>query len=133
MSVDYRKSLVVPIGMCITAGWLGGLSLGKTQDEIGAMLSETSNLNIEGSRTWKDKHREIFTIQYPYIQKVADSYRLPVDNLMKVSPDVPSSAANDGTEPSTENNDNGSAMQAPRRFRRPRLLLVFLPRQLLDL
>ncbi|GKD81694.1 hypothetical protein Tco_1348533, partial [Tanacetum coccineum] len=62
-----------------------------------------------GSRTWKDKHRELFTIQYRYIQKVADSYCLPVDDLMKVSPDVPSSAANDGTEPSTENNDNGSA------------------------
>ncbi|GJX84270.1 hypothetical protein Tco_0335044 [Tanacetum coccineum] len=61
-SVEYRKSLVVPIGLCFTAGWLGGLNLGKNEDEVASMLSETSNLDIEGSKTWKDKHRELFTM-----------------------------------------------------------------------
>ncbi|GJW86405.1 hypothetical protein Tco_0161745 [Tanacetum coccineum] len=47
------------------------------------------DLDIEGSKSWEAKHRELFTMQYPYIQMVADSYRLPMDDLMKVSPDAP--------------------------------------------
>ncbi|GJS73114.1 hypothetical protein Tco_0705955 [Tanacetum coccineum] len=47
--------------------WLGGLSMGKNEEEIAAMLSETNNLDIEGSKTWKDKHCKLFTKQYPYV------------------------------------------------------------------
>ncbi|GJX82290.1 hypothetical protein Tco_0331771 [Tanacetum coccineum] len=113
MSVEYMKSLAVPIGLCLSAGWLGDLSLGKTQEQIAAMLFETSNLDIEGFITWKDKHCEIFTKQYPYVQKVVDSYRLPMDALMKISPDDPPPTANDGTKPSTKNNDDCTATKTP--------------------
>ncbi|GKC21579.1 hypothetical protein Tco_1023729 [Tanacetum coccineum] len=63
-SFEYQKSLVVPIGLCFTAGWMG---------------------------------------------KVADSYHLPLDALMKISPNVPPLAADDGVGPSVENNGDGSA------------------------
>ncbi|GKA34874.1 hypothetical protein Tco_0721303 [Tanacetum coccineum] len=53
------------------------------------MLSETRDLDIEGSKSWEAKHDEIFTMQYPYVQKVVASYHLLVDDLMKISPDVP--------------------------------------------
>ncbi|GJS96253.1 hypothetical protein Tco_0803221 [Tanacetum coccineum] len=67
ISMEYQNSLAVPIGLCFTSGWLGGLSLGMKQEEIVAMLSETSNLDIEGSKAWKDKHHKLFTKQYPYV------------------------------------------------------------------
>nr|GEY82509.1 hypothetical protein [Tanacetum cinerariifolium] len=35
------------------------------------------------------KHRELFTIPYPYIQKFADSYDLSMSELLEVSPNVP--------------------------------------------
>nr|GEW44064.1 hypothetical protein [Tanacetum cinerariifolium] len=45
--------------------------------------------------TAKDQeHRELFTMQYPYAQKVADSYHLSIADLMKVSLDVPPSPTN---------------------------------------
>ncbi|GJU97780.1 hypothetical protein Tco_1327051 [Tanacetum coccineum] len=110
-SSEYRKSLAVPVGLCFTAGWLGGLSLGKTEDEIAAVLSETGNLDIEGSKAWKDKHRELFTKQYMYIRKVAESYRLPMDTLLQVSPDPPHVDINNG--PSTEVNAGNAATQVP--------------------
>nr|GEV17990.1 hypothetical protein [Tanacetum cinerariifolium] len=44
-------------------------------------------VHIEGSKTWKAKHRELFTKSYPLIQKVSDSYRLLFDSLMKLIPD----------------------------------------------
>ncbi|GKA83834.1 hypothetical protein Tco_0805429 [Tanacetum coccineum] len=89
-NVEYRQSLAASVSMCFTAGWLGGLSLGRSEDEIVQILSEYEDLDIEGSRSWEAKHRELFTKSYPYIQKIADSYDLPMDELLKVSLDVPS-------------------------------------------
>ncbi|GKG48601.1 hypothetical protein Tco_0512748, partial [Tanacetum coccineum] len=40
-----------------------------------------------------------------------DSYRLPVDDLLKISPDVP--PTNIEPDPFTEANDEGGATQAP--------------------
>ncbi|GJZ24425.1 hypothetical protein Tco_0561884 [Tanacetum coccineum] len=53
-SVKYRKSLAVPIGVCYIAGWLGGLSLGHKEEEVAAILPNTSNLDIEGSKVSPD-------------------------------------------------------------------------------
>ncbi|GJZ06695.1 hypothetical protein Tco_0540488 [Tanacetum coccineum] len=93
-SVEYQKSLAVPVSLCFTAGWLGGLSLGRTEDQIATMLSETRDLDITGSKSWEARHRELFTMQCPYVQKVDDSYHLSIVDLMKVSSDVPLSPTN---------------------------------------
>ncbi|GJV11145.1 hypothetical protein Tco_1352686 [Tanacetum coccineum] len=95
MSVEYRQSLAALVGSCYTAGWLGGLSLGRTEEQIAQILFESQDLDIEGSKTWEAKHRELFTKSYPYVQKIADSYDLPMSELLKVVPDVPS--ADEGT------------------------------------
>nr|GEU87947.1 integrase, catalytic region, zinc finger, CCHC-type, peptidase aspartic, catalytic [Tanacetum cinerariifolium] len=55
------------------------------------MLSETRDLDIEGSKSWEARHQELFTMQYPYVQKVAESYHLPIADLINVSLDVPPS------------------------------------------
>ncbi|GJY64997.1 hypothetical protein Tco_0466457 [Tanacetum coccineum] len=54
------------------------------------ILSGSEDLDIEGSKSWEAKHRELFTKSYPCVQKVSDSYDLPMDELLKVSRDVPS-------------------------------------------
>ncbi|GJV75066.1 hypothetical protein Tco_1506650 [Tanacetum coccineum] len=102
-SVEYKRSLVVPVSLCFTVRWLGGLSLGKMEDQVAAMLAETRNVDIKGSKEWQAKHQELFTVQYPFIQKVAESYRILIDDLLKISPDVP--PANVEPNPSTEAND----------------------------
>ncbi|GJS46438.1 ribonuclease H-like domain-containing protein [Tanacetum coccineum] len=113
-SVEYKRSLAVHVGLCFTAGWLGGLSLGKTEDQVAAMLAETQNVDIKGSKEWQAKHQELFIVQYPFIQKVADSYRIIIDDLLKISPDVP--PANVKPNPSTEANDGGRNSTFRRRF-----------------
>ncbi|GJX68383.1 hypothetical protein Tco_0304110 [Tanacetum coccineum] len=43
------------------------------------------------------------------------SYRLPLDDLMKISPNVPPPTANDIVRPSVENNGDGStALASPK-------------------
>nr|GEV52355.1 hypothetical protein [Tanacetum cinerariifolium] len=56
-SVEYRKSLAAPVLLCFTVGWLGGLSLGRVEDQIAKFLSEAQHLDIEGSKSWEAKHR----------------------------------------------------------------------------
>ncbi|GJW29367.1 hypothetical protein Tco_0046242 [Tanacetum coccineum] len=109
---EYRKIIAIPVGLCYTAGWLGGLSLGKTKDQIAPILSETRNLDIKGSKTRKDNHRELFTKQCPFIQKVVDSYRLPIEALLQVSFDLPSAEASIG--PPIRVNTETTGTQAPR-------------------
>ncbi|GKC20744.1 hypothetical protein Tco_1022894 [Tanacetum coccineum] len=99
--------------LCLTVSWLGGLSLGKSEEQNATVLSETRDLDIEGSKTWEAKHRELFIMQYPYIQKVVGSYRLLVDALMKVSPDVLPSNTADGAEPSTADGTGDAARRSP--------------------
>nr|GEU97965.1 hypothetical protein [Tanacetum cinerariifolium] len=60
-SVEYKKSLAAP------------------------------DLDIEGLKLYEAKHRELFTMSYPYVQKVADSYGLSMTELLKISSEVPSS------------------------------------------
>ncbi|GKE38030.1 hypothetical protein Tco_1461435 [Tanacetum coccineum] len=52
-------------------------------------------------------------MKYPYIQKVADSYSLPVDALMKVSPDVPPLAPRDKTRTCTADDTSDVAQRSP--------------------
>ncbi|GJT09137.1 hypothetical protein Tco_0843599 [Tanacetum coccineum] len=87
--------------------------LGRTEDQVATMLSETRDLDIEGSKSWKERHRELFIMQYPYIRKVANSYRLSVDALMKVSPDVPPPPRASGTRTSTADGTGDVAQQSP--------------------
>ncbi|GJT58811.1 hypothetical protein Tco_1002344 [Tanacetum coccineum] len=46
-SSEYRKSLAIPVGLCFTAGWLGGVSLGKSEDEIAARVAESYRLPLD--------------------------------------------------------------------------------------
>nr|GEY15938.1 transposase (putative), gypsy type [Tanacetum cinerariifolium] len=61
---------------------------GRTEKDIAVVLSNTSNLDIEGSKVWKEKYHELFTMKYPYVQKISDSHRLRLSDLMNASPDV---------------------------------------------
>ncbi|GJS39518.1 hypothetical protein Tco_0564561 [Tanacetum coccineum] len=88
-SVEYRQTLAASVSLCYTVGWLGGISLGRSEEDIAGLLAGTRDLDIEGSKSWEAKHRELFTTQDPYVQKVANSYILPMADLLRVSPDVP--------------------------------------------
>ncbi|GKE55761.1 hypothetical protein Tco_1494946 [Tanacetum coccineum] len=88
-SVEYRRNLAASVQLCFTAGWLGGLALGRTEEEVARFLSETQDLDIEGSKSWEERHRALFTTSYPYVQKVANSCDLPMGELWSVYPDAP--------------------------------------------
>ncbi|GKC66325.1 hypothetical protein Tco_1098923 [Tanacetum coccineum] len=108
-SVDYRKSLAASVQLCYTAGWLGGLSLGRIEDQIAQFLSETQYLDIKGSKSWQAKHQELFTMSYPLYPNVPpppvsegttsdaaveDATQQPPASASKISTDISFSATN---------------------------------------
>ncbi|GKC71975.1 hypothetical protein Tco_1117858 [Tanacetum coccineum] len=99
MSVEYRKSLVVPIVLFLTAGWLGGLSLRKTEADIAAVLSETGNLDIK------------VEADIAAVLSETNNLDIKVEALMKLTLDVP--PTNIEPDPSAEANDGGGDSQAP--------------------
>ncbi|GJV02514.1 hypothetical protein Tco_1336083 [Tanacetum coccineum] len=109
MSVKYLQSVAAPVRLSFTIGWLSGLSLGRTEDEIEKFIAQSNNLDIEGSKTWKVKHRELFNKSYPFVQKVSDSYRLPFESLMRLILDAPDFSTTVGTETSSKGTDAGDA------------------------
>ncbi|GJU26008.1 ribonuclease H-like domain-containing protein [Tanacetum coccineum] len=113
-SVKYSQSLAAQVSLCFTSRWLGGLSLGRSEDQVAQFLAGTKDLDIEGSKSREDKHRELFTKQYPYIKKVADSYLLSVADLMKISPDVPTPPPANKTEaPNADGTDDVARTSPP--------------------
>nr|GEY50358.1 hypothetical protein [Tanacetum cinerariifolium] len=46
-SAKYRKVMAVPVSLCYTAGWLGGISLGRYKEEIAGLLAKIKDLDIE--------------------------------------------------------------------------------------
>ncbi|GKD93579.1 hypothetical protein Tco_1373416, partial [Tanacetum coccineum] len=46
-------------------------------------------LKVAEEKIGEEKHRELFTMPYQYIQKVAGSYDLSMSELLEVSSDVP--------------------------------------------
>ncbi|GJX62587.1 hypothetical protein Tco_0295487, partial [Tanacetum coccineum] len=59
MSVEYRKSLAIPIGLCFTSGWLGGLSLDTLMEispnvlpPIDGGIGPSTIDNDDGITTW---------------------------------------------------------------------------------
>ncbi|GJW13785.1 hypothetical protein Tco_0017918 [Tanacetum coccineum] len=57
--------------------------------------------------------REFIPAVYPYIQKVADSYHLSMDDLMKVSPDAPPPPSVNEAGTSTADGTDGAAQRSP--------------------
>ncbi|GJV59069.1 hypothetical protein Tco_1465169 [Tanacetum coccineum] len=83
-SAKYKKSLVVLFSLSFTAR----CPYRQKDEKLGEILKQTDNLDIEGSKAWKSKYKELSTIEYPYVQKIVDSHMLPLDEPMKIVPDV---------------------------------------------
>ncbi|GJU75070.1 hypothetical protein Tco_1272140 [Tanacetum coccineum] len=45
-SVEYRQSVAAPVRLSFTAGWLSGLSLGRTEDEIEKFIAQNSATTV---------------------------------------------------------------------------------------
>ncbi|PWA98145.1 hypothetical protein CTI12_AA004380 [Artemisia annua] len=88
-SVEYKKSLGRVYSLSFTAGWLGGVGIQRKQEDLEKILAGTKKLNMEAPAIWKAEYKKLFQAEYPYIQKLAESFCLPLGDLMNLQPAEP--------------------------------------------
>ncbi|GJW66734.1 hypothetical protein Tco_0121158 [Tanacetum coccineum] len=64
-----------------------GLSLGRTDEEILAVLKDTSNFDAYSNKKLYPMYNKLFEDEYPFVMKIASGYRHSVTDLLKVHPD----------------------------------------------
>ena len=93
-SREYKKSMG-RVYLSYTAGFIdgvkaefdGGAKVNRKEEDVERVLSQVKNLNRDAPATWKAEFNKIFDAEYPYVQKVAGSYRLPLGDLMNLQPE----------------------------------------------
>ncbi|GKF48383.1 hypothetical protein Tco_0141634 [Tanacetum coccineum] len=73
--------------LSIVARWGKGLSLGRTDEEILAVLKDTSNFDAYSNKKLYPMYNKLFKDKYPFVMKIANGYRHSVTDLLKVHPD----------------------------------------------
>ncbi|GKD92260.1 hypothetical protein Tco_1372097 [Tanacetum coccineum] len=68
-------------------GWGNGLSLSQTDDEILAVLKDTSNFDAYSNKKLYPIYNKLFEDEYLFVMKIASGYRHSVTDLLKVHPD----------------------------------------------
>ncbi|GJU04777.1 hypothetical protein Tco_1121207 [Tanacetum coccineum] len=86
-SHEYKQSLSEPFNMAIHVGWGRGLSEGRTEKEIIAVLSRVENFDAYFDRKLYPMYDKLFEKEYPFVMKIASGYHHTVADLLKIHPD----------------------------------------------
>lgn len=94
-SREYKKSMGKVYSLSYTAGFVDGVKadfkdgvkVARDEEDVERVLGQVKNLNREAPSLWKAEFNKIFDAEYPYVKKVAESYRLPLGDLMNLLPE----------------------------------------------
>ncbi|PWA82844.1 hypothetical protein CTI12_AA174500 [Artemisia annua] len=70
----------------LDAGWLAGLKLGRSEEEVAAYIAGNENFDMAAVQNFRAAYDEMFLRLFPYIERVASSFRLPLADVMNILP-----------------------------------------------
>ncbi|GKC49850.1 hypothetical protein Tco_1072595, partial [Tanacetum coccineum] len=99
-SNEYKQSLTDVFNQAIAAGWSEGVKAERDGQEAEAILATAADYDPDCKDTFMSAFDSLFTKSYPYVEKLADSFRLPLGDLQNMWPEgegptVGSNAANE--------------------------------------
>ena len=71
----------------VKADFRDGVKVARDEDDVERVLGQVKNLNQEAPSLWKAEFNKIFEAEYPYVKTIAESYRLPLGDLMNLLPE----------------------------------------------
>nr|GEV78786.1 hypothetical protein [Tanacetum cinerariifolium] len=101
-SNKYNKSLSDVFNQAIAAGWTEGVKVELTQEDAEVILATAADYNPGCKDTFMSAFDSLFTRSYPNVEKLIDSFHLPLEDLQNMWPE--------GTEPTL----SGNAAEAPK-------------------
>ncbi|GJS87343.1 hypothetical protein Tco_0769979 [Tanacetum coccineum] len=86
-SAEYKQSLGEVFSLVVGKGFMDGISIGRGDVDVQAILKATPNVDPASSDTFIDAYEKLFDRRYPYVDKVARMYLLDPSGLQNIMPD----------------------------------------------
>nr|GEU96576.1 hypothetical protein [Tanacetum cinerariifolium] len=86
-SAEYKRSLGKVFTLAVGKGFIDGISIGRKEEDIQAILKATPNVDPTSSETFLTAYENLFYQRYPYVDKVARMYLLDPTELQNIMPD----------------------------------------------
>ncbi|GJW65521.1 hypothetical protein Tco_0117405 [Tanacetum coccineum] len=86
-SAEYKWSLGEAFSLAIGKGFIDGISIGRKDSDIQAILTTTPNVDHASSDIFMVTYEKLFDKRYSYVDKVARVYLLDPSGLQNVMPD----------------------------------------------
>lgn len=86
-SDEYQMAWADVFNAALNAGWVEGVKTGRTnQDEIDALLASKEDLDMAAVEGFQEAYDQMFVRPFPYLERIASSFRLPLADLMNIQP-----------------------------------------------
>ncbi|GJZ78779.1 hypothetical protein Tco_0643616 [Tanacetum coccineum] len=86
-STEYKRSLGEVFSLAVGKGFIEGISIGRKEEDIQAILTATPNVDPSSSETFLPAYEKLFDQRYSYVDKVARMYLLDPTELQNIMPD----------------------------------------------
>ncbi|GKE28883.1 V-type proton ATPase subunit B2 [Tanacetum coccineum] len=86
-SAEYKRSLGQVFSLAVGKGFIEGISIGRVEEDIQAILTATPNVDPSSSDTFLPAYEKLFNQRYSYVDKVARMYLLDPTELQNIMPD----------------------------------------------
>ncbi|GJV03154.1 gypsy type transposase [Tanacetum coccineum] len=103
-SGEYKKSLTDVFNLDIADGWSEGVKAACSEEEAQAFLATAVDYDPACKETFMTEFDSLFDKIYPYVEKLAESFRLPLGDLQNMWPE--------GTGPTLSDNAAGASTTA---------------------
>ncbi|GKA49873.1 hypothetical protein Tco_0742946 [Tanacetum coccineum] len=86
-SVEYKRSLGEAFSLAVGKGFIDGISIGRKEEDIRAILKATPIIDPSSSDIFMKTYEKLFDKRYLYVDKVARMYLLDPSGLQNIMPD----------------------------------------------
>ncbi|GKC31498.1 hypothetical protein Tco_1038792 [Tanacetum coccineum] len=86
-SGEYKKSLTDVFNLAIAAGWSEGVKETCSEEEAQAFLATAVDYDSACKETFMFEFDSLFDKSYPYVEKLVESFRLPLGDLQNLWPE----------------------------------------------
>ena len=88
-SAEYKASIGNAFNLSYGAGYVEGVKVDRSDADVKKVLAGTKDLDLDSKEKFLKAYHELFTLQYPFVDKVSSAFHLPLVDILAIQPDRP--------------------------------------------